>query len=443
MKHYFTIITLALLTCSAALAQERWTLSECTLYAIEHNIDIKLQRLNVENSEIELNTSRNRRLPDLSAGASQSVNFGRSPSMATGIYEQNTSSGTGFSLSSSVPVYNGMRISNEIKSSELNLHAAVEGLNKATENLSLNVAAYYLDILFKKEMVKVSLEQCALTTKQVERTAIMVEEGKAPLSQLYDIKAQLAKEETNHTNAQNQLSQSLLNLAQLLNISDPTHFDILEPEEIESINITHIQNPDLVYEAALAQRPLIKEASYRLQTSEVGVQIAKSYALPSVSLGVSYSNGFNHLFGNDITNTPLSSQISNNGREAISLSVNIPIFSRFQTRNQVRSARLNVAARTLDLDNVKIALQKEIQQAYLSAVAAQAQYASAEKALDATLEAFKYAEERYQLQMIAAYEYSEAQTKLFSSKSELVQAKYDFLFRSKILDFYSGIEIKL
>ncbi|MDR2585961.1 MAG: TolC family protein [Prevotellaceae bacterium] len=443
MKRYLFIIILTLFLSSSAFSQKRWTLSECMLFAIQNNIGIKQQALIVENSEIELNTSRNNRLPNLSAGANQSINFGRSPSMATGIYEQNTSSGTSFSLSSSVPVYNGKRISNEIKNSEINLKAAIEGLNKAKENLSLNVAAFYLEALFKKEILKVCVEQNALTNKQVKRTDIMVQEGKAPVSQLYDIKAQLAKEETNLVNAQNDLAQSLLNLAQLLNINDPSDFDVLEPENIESVNISMIQNPELVYEAALEQKPLIKEAAFRLQSSEVGVQITRSLYLPSISLGASYSNGFNYLFGKDITNMSVSNQLSNNPREAIGLNINIPIFSRFQTRNQVRSARLNVENRTLELENVKLLLQKEIQQAYLSAVAAQARYLSTQKSLDTTLEAYKYADERYNLQIISVYEFGEAQTKLFSSKSELVQAKYDFLFRTKILDFYRGVEIEL
>ena len=443
MKRYLSITILALLISGNSYAQKRWTLIECTRFAIENNIEIKQQELYVENSEIELHTTKSSRLPNLSAGASQSLNFGRSPSMATGIYEQNTSAGTGFSISSSLPVYNGMRISHEIKNNEINLKAAVEGLNKAKENLSLNVAAYYLEALFKKEILKVCAEQCALTNQQIERTHIMVQEGKAPLSQLYDIKAQLAKEETSLVNAQNDLSQSLLNLAQLLNLTDPAQFDILEPESVESVNIAYIQNPDMVYEAALELKPLIKEAEYRLQSSEMGVQISKSLFLPSVSLGVSYNNGFNYLFGSDVNNISLSSQIGNNQRQAIGINISVPIFNRFQTRNQVRSAQLNVKNRALELDHAKLSLQKEIQQAYRSAVAAQAKYLSTEKALEATLEAFKYAQERYQLQMISVYEYSEAQTRLFASRSEQVQAKYDFLFRTKILDFYRGVEMGL
>lgn len=444
MKPHLSLITGSLLCiCASAQAQNKWSLSECMQYAIDHNIELKQQELNVENSEIELNTSLNKRLPDLSAGAGQSVNFGRSPSMATGIYEQNTSAGTSFSLYSSLPIYNGLRIAHEINSNELNLQAATEGFNRAKENLSLNVAGYYLEVLFKKELLKVSVEQCALTTKQVERTQIMADEGKVPRSQVYDLKAQWAKEELARINAQNDLSQSLLNLAQLLNVSNAESFDILEPEYLSSMDIALIQNPDAVYESALALKPVIKEADFRYRSSEVGIKMAKSYFLPTVNLGFSYNNGFNYLFGSGVNNISLSSQISNNQREAISLNISIPIFNRFQTRNQVRSAQLNRNNRALELDNAKINLQKEIQQAYRSALAAQARYYATETACQSSLEAFKYAEERYQLQMISAYEYSEAQTKLFSSRSEQVQAKYDFLFRVKILDFYSGVEIAL
>ncbi|MCL1973649.1 MAG: TolC family protein, partial [Bacteroidetes bacterium] len=258
-----------------------------------------------------------------------------------------------------------------------------------------------------------------------------------------DLKAQWAKEELARINAQNDLSQSLLNLAQLLNVSNAESFDILEPEYLSSMDIALIQNPDAVYESALALKPVIKEADFRYRSSEVGIKMAKSYFLPTVNLGFSYNNGFNYLFGSGVNNISLSSQISNNQREAISLNISIPIFNRFQTRNQVRSAQLNRNNRALELDNAKINLQKEIQQAYRSALAAQARYYATETACQSSLEAFKYAEERYQLQMISAYEYSEAQTKLFSSRSEQVQAKYDFLFRVKILDFYSGVEIAL
>jgi outer membrane protein len=185
----------------------------------------------------------------------------------------------------------------------------------------------------------------------------------------------------------------------------------------------------------------VKEAQYRLESSEKGIKIAQSYYWPSVSLGLSYNNGFNHVFEDDITNSPISAQWKNNQREAIGLNMNIPIFNRMQTRNSVQGARLNRQNRLLELENVKLALQKDIQQAYRSATAAQAKYIATEKAQVAAAEAYLYAEERYSVGKATVYEFSEAQSQLFTSRSEQLQAKYEFLFRSKILDFYQGKEI--
>ena len=440
MKYFQTNI-LIVMSFLSVTAQQKWTLRECIDYAIEHNINIQQQKLVIENSEVNLNTSRNSRLPNLNAGASQNVNFGRSPSMATGIYEDNKSSSTGFSLSSSVPVFNGMRITNSIKSDELDLMAATEGLNKAKDDISLNIALYYMEALFKKEILKVRKEQSELTAKQVERTSAMVEAGSVPHSQLLDIKAQFANDELAVITATNDLSLSLLNLMQLLNLMDAENFDITEPDVNVDIQ-NHIISPSTrIYETAVGIRPHVREAQYRLESSETGIKIAQSYYYPSISLGFSYNNGFNHIFDNNVTNIDVSTQLKNNQREAIGLNLNIPIFNRMQTRNQVQSARINMMNRDLELQNVKLALQKEIQQAYLSATTAQTKYSATENVLAASQESFTSVEERYELGKATVLELVEAQTKLSSSRSEQLQAKYEFLFRKKILDLYEGKEI--
>jgi outer membrane protein len=403
---------------------------------------VKQQELAIENSELELNTSLNSRLPSLNADAGQNFNFGRSPSMATGIYEPNKSSSTGFSVSSSVPLFTGMRISNEIKSNRLNLMAATEGLKKAREDLSMNIALRYLDALFKKEILKVATEQHSLTSKQVERTETMVESGMAPRSQLYDIKAQLAGNRLNITNASNDLALSLLNLAQLLNLEKVETFDIVEPEMQDSVVSGLLRSPSRIYETAVETRPLVKEAEYRLRSSELGVKMAQSHYWPSISLGMSYNNGFNYVFDSGNSNSAISEQLKNNRREAIGLNMSIPLFNRFQVRNSVQAARLNLQNRMLELENVKQTLQKEIQQAYQSAVAARAKYVSTEEACKAAEEALAYAEERYGVGKATVYEFSEAQSKLFGNRSERLQAKYEYLFRMKILDFYMGEQIE-
>ena len=444
MKRTFLILLFAAVS-AITFGQKQWTLQECVDYAIANNIQIKQQELSVEGSEIELNSSINSRLPSLSAGASQNFNFGRSPSMATGVYEQNTSASTstGFSLSSNVSVFNGMRISNQIKGNELNLMAATEGLKKAKENLALNVASYYLDILFKKELLKIAEQQYSLTEKQVERTQIMANEGSIPTAQVYDIKSQLARDDLSVTNARNDLTLSLLNLSQLLNLNDNVGFDITEPLITMEGSISTLQNPDRIYNTALSIKPHVKEAEYKLESSRIDIKIAKSNYWPSVSFGASYNNGFNHIFDSGASNKSISDQISNNQRQALGLNLSIPIFNRFQTRNQVRMAQLTTENMALELDNIKLSLYKEIQQAYQSALAAQSRYTSTGKAYEAAQEAYRYAEERYELRMLSAYDFNEARTKLVTSLSEQAQAKYDFIFRSKILDFYMGEQIEL
>ncbi|MDR0714782.1 MAG: TolC family protein [Bacteroidales bacterium] len=423
-------------------AQNKWTLRECIDYAVKNNISVKQHELAVETSEQELSNSRNSRLPSLSADVGQNFNFGRSPSMATGIYEENKSASTSFSLSSSMPVFTGMRIGSEIKSNRLNLMAATEGLKKAGEDLSMNIAQYYLEVLFRKEILKVTVEQHTLTAKQTERTESMVLSESAPRSQLYDMKAQLAKDRLNITNATNDLALSLLNLVQLLNLEKTEGFDIVEPELQDSIISGQLQSPDRIYETAVETRPQIKEAEYRLQSSELGVKIAQSHYWPSVNLGMSYNNGFNYGFDAGVNNSSISGQWKNNRREAIGLNMNIPIFNRFQVHNSVKTARLNLQNRVLELETVKLNLKKEIQQAHQSAVAAQTKYASTEEACKAAAEAFTYVEERYGVGKATVYELSEAQAKLFSSRSEQLQAKYEYLFRMKILDFYLGKEME-
>jgi outer membrane protein len=440
------IISCSLLfICLYSQAQSKWTLRQCVDYAVENNIELRQQALNVKSAEIDLSTSKNSRLPDLNASMGQNFNFGRSPNMATGVYEDNKASSTSLYISSNTPLFTGFRIPNQIKADELVLQASMEGLKKAKENLELNVASLYLDVLFKKEILKAYKEQADLSTMQVGRTQILVESGKVPASQLYDIKAQLAKDELNVTTADNNHVLSLLNLSQSLNLPASGNFDIEEPVLGDVIynNISSVMPPQQVYQMALGIKPHVKEAEYKVQSSEKMLKVAQAGYWPTLSLGLSYDNGFSHVYKNGYDNETLSKQLKNNQREMIGFSLSIPIFNRFQTRNQVRSARLAIENQNLVLDNVKLALYKEIQQAYQSAVAAQSKYTSTAKAYDAAAESFKYAQERYEIGKSTVFEFNEAKTKLFTSKSEQIQAKYDFLFTSKILDFYQGKPIDI
>lgn len=427
-------------------AQQKWTLRQCIDYAIEHNIEIKQQAVAVRNSEVDLSTSKNSRLPDLNAGVDQGFAFGQVIKSASNIASSGDLSTTSFSISSSIPLFTGFRITNEIKVNELNLLAATEGLKRAKEDTQLKVAALYLDVLFKKEILKVYKEQVSLSQSQVERTKLLVESGKSPMSQLYDIKAQLANDELNVTTADNDLVLSLLNLAQSLNLLENRGFDVEEPTlgDIIGENISSIIPPDQVFQMAVAERPHIKEAEYKLLSSQKGLKVAQAGYYPNLSFGMSYRTAFDKFLNSGIENPSISDQLSQNQRKSIGFTLSIPIFDRLLTRNKVRSARLNIENRELELDNVKLILFKEIQQAYQNATAAQAKYSSTEDAFIAADESFKYAKERYDIGKSTVFEFNDARTKLISSKSSQIQAKYDFLFRAKILDFYRGepIDIK-
>ncbi len=446
MRKYI-IAVCCLLSFIHVQGQKPWTLRECIDFAIKNNVEIKQQDIKVKAAEVDLSTSKNSRLPDLNGSIGQSFNFGRSQSYATGTYDQNNSSNTQFSISSNTPIFTGFRIPNQIKADEFTLKAAVEGLEKAKDNMELQIASYYLDILFKKEILNVYKEQAALTEKQVTKTQILVESGKVALSQLYDIKAQLAKDQLNITNADNDLQLSLLELAQALNLRSASDFDVETPDfsntTITGNVLAGLMTPDEVYQKALNVKPHIREAVYKVESSKYILKVAQAGYWPTLSFGMSYSNGFNHIYKSDYDNQPISDQIKNNYRAGLGFTLSIPIFNRFETRNEVRKARLEIQNQDYNLINVKLALYKEIQQAYQNAVAAEAKYVSTEKAYDAAAESFKYAEERYQIGKSTVFEYSEAQTKLINSRSEQIQAKYDFVFRSKILDFYQGKEIEI
>lgn len=424
----------------------KWTLKQCVDYAVENNIDLRQQSLNVKSAEIDLSTSKNSRLPNLNGNIGQDFNFGRSIRTTTNAVGTGNTGSTSFGISTSVPLFTGFRISNQIKSDELNLQAAVEGLKKAKENLELQVVSLYLDVLFKKEILKAYKDQVSYSSQQVERTQLLLEAGKVPSSQLYDIKAQLAKDELNVTMANNDLDLSLLNLSQSLNLpTTKEDFDIEEPNlgDVVYDNISSIIPPDQVYTMALETKPHVKEAQYKLGSSQKLLKVAQSGYYPTLDMTMRYGTGFDRIYKKGVDQESISKQLSQNQTKYIGFSLNIPIFNRFQTRNQVRSARLSIENQTLALDNVKLALYKEIQQAYQSAVAAQAKYGSTDKAYDAAEESFKYAQERYEIGKSTVFEFNEAKTKLLTSRSEQIQAKYDFLFRSKILDFYQGKPIDL
>lgn len=449
MKQIISSVALAsFLFCLPAGAQEtakQWSLEECIRYAIENNIDLKQRELEQQSREVDLHTSKYSWLPSLNASVGENFGFGRSESKDGLIVDRNSANTTA-GIQLSMPLLD-LKIPSDIAARKLDLKASFETLNKAKEDLSINVASYFLQALYNKEMLKIAELQVALSSEQVTKTEALYNAGKVPVSQLYDMKAQLAKDEVTLTESKNNVKLALLDLAQSLELErDGENFDVLEPETGDAVEqyMSSIIPPDQVYDHAVGFKPQIKEQEYLLESQKKMLKVAQAGYYPKLNFSAGYSNGYYHNFGDgDYNNASFSNQLKNNGQKSIGFSLSIPIFNRFQVRNSVRSARINIHNRELMMENSKKTLYKEIQQAYYNATAAQEKYVSSDKSVDASKIAFSYAEERYGAGKSTVFEYSEAKTKYAQSLAEQTQSKYNFIFRAKILDFYNGTPITL
>ena len=420
-----------------------WSLKECIDYAIKNNIQVKQGELSTQLQENSLRKAKADRYPNLTSQASQNESYGRSLTYSN-TYENINSSQTNFNLSTNVPVFAGMQINNNIKAKNFDLKASMEDLQKVKDNITMNIASAYLEILFSQELVKVSEEQLAVTKQQIQQTQEKVDAGALAKGSLLDIQAQAAKEELTLVNNQNQLKLNYLKLAQLLELDSYKNFDIQKPELPTIKAEASLMSATEVYKNALALWPDIKSTEYKLQSSEYQLKAAKGTNYPTVSLYGNYFNLYNNKYtdtqGNEIS---FKDQLKNNERKGFGLQMDIPIFNRLQNKTQIDNAKINVLSKQLDVENAKKALRKDIETAETNAIAALNRYTSNQKAVAAMQEAFRYSEEKYNVGLVNALEYNQAKNNLAKAQSDLLQAKYEFIFRTKILDFYRGIPIEL
>lgn len=419
-------------------AQEAWSLQKCIEYAIEHNLSIKQQEASRNQSEVELNTAQWSRLPNLNGNVGQSFNFGRAL-QADNTYGNRNTASTNFSLGTNIPLFTGLQIPNSIALAKLNLKAATEDLKKAKEDISIQVASYYLQALFNEELSKVAQNQVKLSQEQLDRKVAFFKNGKASEAEVYEAKSRLAQDEMSAVQADNNYRLALLDLSQLLELPSPEGFTIAEPPTVE-MNV-QLSLPDEVYSQAMTNKPSIKAAQYRLEGAEKSIRIAQSGYYPQLSFGAGLSTNYYNMSG--IETASFSSQWHQNFNKYLQFSLSIPLFNRFATRNRVKSARIQKNALQWRLEESKKTLYKEIQQAYYNALAAEAKYRSSQSASEASEASFKLMSEKYANGKATATEYNEVRTLWMKALSDHIQARYDYLFRSKILDFYKGEPLKL
>lgn len=439
LVHKFIVTIFFLLAAIMASAQERkaWTLRECIDYALENNITVKQQDVTRRQGEVELSTAKNSRLPDLNATASQNWSFGRGLTSDNTYSNQNTGS-TAFGVSTSVPLFTGFRIPRTIELNRLNLEAATADLAKARDNVSVQVAQAYVQILYSMELRDVALRQIDIDSMQVERLSEMYRTGKASGVEVAQQKATLAQSRLTYTQADNDYRLALLALAQLLELPTPEGFAIVRPDvsDMTMNGTASLPLPDEIFQEAMAFKPEIKAEMYRLKGSEMNIKLAKSALWPTLSLTAGLGSNYYKTSGVDMGS--FSRQMRNNFSQYIGFSLSVPIFNRFSTRNSIRTARLNQETQLLQLENVKKGLYKEIQQAYYNAVAAKAQYESSSEATLSNKAAFDLMSAKYEYGKANITEFNESKNNWLKSMSDLARSKYEYLYDISLIDFYRG-----
>lgn len=444
MKHLFQLVALALLLFPGAVnAQKTWDLQKCIDYALENNIQIKQQGINTDYYSNQLKQAKNNRLPGLSGNLSNSFNFGRSLQYDN-TYADFNSNQTGGSLSANLTLWNGLILQHSISKAKYDLEASLTDLQKAKDDIMLYIAAAYLDILFSEELVQVATDQMEVTKLQIDRTRKLVEAGSLAKGSLLEIEAQLAGEELNLVNQQNSQQLAYLNLYQLLELPANMQFKIEQPDLPVVTANGSLLNSMEIFKNAASLRPEIKSAEFRLESYKEQVAIAKGSLYPSISVGADYYNSYNNKYtypaGGKI---PFDEQLKSNERYGIGANMRIPIFSKGETRTQIKNAELQVLNQEFELQSARNVLRKDIEQAYTNALAALKKYMASNKAVESMTEAFRYTEEKFSVGMINSVEYNQSKNNLTKAQSDLAQAKYDYIFRTKILDFYNGTPIEL
>lgn len=426
---------------SVANAQEAWDFNKCVEYALEHNINVQQTELSLENSKLMETQAKNNKLPSLSANLSEYLNFGKTLGPDNVYYDINSSSLSG-SLSASMLIWNNSRLHNLLKQQTLVVQSNEELLKKVQNDISLNVASAFLDVVLAKELLGVSKEQIEITKGQLKQTQTLVDGGKEAESKIYEIKAQLASEQLEIVNRINNLRIAYLSLYQLLNLEDGVSFEIETPD-FSNLMILEPEQTGNIYNSALSFLPEIKQAELDIESAKQDIKINRSSMYPTLGFGASYNNQYNDYSGTNTAKQSFGDQLKSNQRYGFGVQLNIPIFSQFSNRTQMKQAEINVRNKELDLENQKLLLRNTIDRARTDAKAAYDTYNANEQALEAFEKNFGFMQERFNLQLVTAVEYNSSKNQVQQAESRVAQAKYQYIFRLKILDFYKGLPVEL
>ncbi|MBG6186358.1 TolC family protein [Flavobacterium sp. CAN_S2] len=451
-KRSFLSLMVMLICCVTAQAQSKvWTLEECVKYAIQNNISIKQSELDSKTALIGKKDAIGNFLPSLNASASHSWNIGLNQDITTGLLRNQTTQFTSAGANVGVDIYKGLQNQNTLRKANLSIVAAKYQLLKMQEDIALNVANAFLQVLFNKENLKVQKEQLGINEKQYSRSEELVNAGSIPRGDLLDIKATVAQNNQNVIAADNALLISKLSLAQLLQLKDFENFDVVDDTNMRDENNIMAQTPSAIYDKAVEGRTELKIARTNLEIAQKDVEIAKGAFQPTLQGFYSFNSRVSYadvpVFddkGNIIgtrNSAPFFNQFSDNKGQSFGAQLSIPIFNGFSVRNNVERSKVSLERSKIAVEQQDLDLQRNVFTAFTDAKGALNAYESSVVALEARQGAYNYAKERYDVGLMNSFDFNQSQTLLANAQSEVIRTKYDYIFKIKILEFYFGIPL--
>jgi outer membrane protein len=462
------LLILFVLLTPAALGQQ-WTLQQCIDRALQYNIQIKQSSLANDVNKLTVTQSSLNMLPNINGNASQNYYYGRSIDPYTNTYTDQQVRSNSFSLSSNLTLFEGFQLQNTLRESKLNYLASQNDLRKIQNDVSINVVNYYLQVLYNQELLTTTKDQFDASVIQRDRTKRMYEVGSLNKGAYLDMESQMATDEVRYIQAQSQLDQSLLSLTQLLELDTVKNFSVAKPEIGISVFDSTTTDIDKIYSVALTTQPDIKSSDYKVMSAEKGVAIARGAQYPRLfltgALSTNYSTSskdVNYTYGPPtqtfvgfttggdtvysyvpnatpvFTDVPFRTQLDNNLGKSVGFTLQVPIFNGWATRTTIQKAKINLEQSRLNNDLTRKNLYKSVQQAVADVIASYRKFNASERSVAALQEAFNFNQQRLDLGLINTYDYLLAKNNLANAQATLLQAKYDCIFKVKILDFYQG-----
>ena len=428
------ILAIVLALSAVAAGARTWTLEECVDYAVEHNIDVLSRRIEAGQSENEVTAAKDAFLPQVSAYCSQSFNFGRGLTADNTYANRNTTS-TSFGAQLNLPIFQGLGAVRRLDYSRTALKASLQQVEAAKDDVTLNVIAQYLQALYASEMTQVARINLAISTAELRRRGLLIEEGRLPELDIHEARAQVANDELGLTNALNDSITAVLDLAQLLNLPSADDFELAPLADDDSL----LPDPGTVFANALSFNHTILAQQYNAEAAGKNVAVVKSGYLPTLNFSAGLGTNYYRTSGFD--NETFSQQMRHNFAKSIGFSLNVPIFDAFNTRNSVRRARAQEATARLQLDDARNRLYKAIVQAHTQAVAAAKKAVSADVAVESNKAAFDAMQIKIDNGRATATEYETSKQNYMSALAQAVQAKYERILRARILNFYNSAEM--